>query len=1030
MPRDEALRLLGVTQAKAKMWEFGVPETEHIAIVGEPAQLFDFAISSLGEESAAVNGDAVAPPSAPDSRFAELFFDAYRRSRLGEDQADYTSLLAACAFRLFDMPGTAALLAGRLLRAEGRMPDALQLLCAELLLPEFAGKANYEGAYARHVRAMADALKVFEADGTGRAAVTKVCSELRADAYRSAGPRDLLLSDLASALCLRRVEDSVWTQLPEFSGIPAETWQRSLGRPHSIRTLWPSQKALGEAGVYRGESAVVQMPTSAGKTRSVELVIRSAFFAGRADMAAVVAPFRALCHEIRRDLERALDVDGIEVKELPDVLQMDAETAAALGGARQVLVMTPEKLLVTLRHAPELAERLGLVVYDEGHLFDDPHRGVGYELLLSSIKRSLPESAQTLLISAALPNVQAIAEWLLGDGSKTVQGAPVTPARSVGFVSWLQRRARVEFPEIQDIQPFEYFVPRVLASSKLNGDVSFPRPDQPNEIALALATRLAQEGAVAVFCGRKDTAAKIISLAIDLEASGLSLDEVARLGDEEELERIASLLEANLGRDDSAARAARRGILCHHASIPQGLRVAIEYALREGKARVVVCTSTLAQGVNLPIRYLLMTSFYQAGELMRTRDFVNLMGRAGRADQFTEGSIIFTDRRVIDRRNDRRDRWMWNQSLELIDQELCEDCSSALLTLVKPILSDNGRNMLSVDPLELVRAYLEDDVAYMALPMQLPSQRNTRGFSRGGVAKQLNSRLDAMRAVQSFLLAQSELLESEGEHLSGLVESTLAWGLASEHEQRNLRELFGLLWQDVATKVPSIQSRLAFGKTSLTATECARIEAWLSQSLQQLEACEDADGLCDILWPVLLQTLRHRTVANSDRPELVLESLKAWLRGEPFHVLASLLAPARMQSGAKAYRYKTPDVVDMCQTAFGYQASLVLGAVIELLAQMDHEVEADRIAALQRRLKHGVPNEMSYALCEMGFSDRVIAQQLANVLDGVEPTRESLRAAISKGIPELNAVAESWPLAFRTRLTRLAKRPATEPGEG
>lgn len=1020
MPRDEALRLLGVTQAQAKMWEFGIPEEDHISIRGEPATLFDYAIWALGDATASVNGDPVPELGYEDGRFSTQFLDAYRRSRLDSDLDEYTSLLAACAFRLFDMPGPAALLGSDLLGRDGYHLDALEELCARLVSPDFAlDPAGFEGAYSAEAGRVSRALRSFEMRGRGAQDVLDACDELREQAYRHAAPRHLLLSDVACALSRRRVQDSVWTQLPAASGLPVEAWESSLRRRGSLKVLWPSQIALGEAGVYRGASAVVQMPTSAGKTRSIELVIRSAFMSGRADTAAVIAPFRALCHEIRRDLERALAPDDIEVKELPDVLQMEIASIEALEAERQVLVLTPEKLLVILRHAPELAERLGLVIYDEGHLFDDAHRGVSYELLLSSIKTALPSESQTLLVSAALPNVREIAGWLLGDAEAVVQSASLAPVRSVGYVSWLRRRAEVQFPEIAKVQPFAYFVPRVLSAVSLEAQAPFPAKDKPNEISLALALQLAKEGAVAVFCGRKDTAALIIRRSVELASAGLSLGGIAEHADSEEMARIADLLEANLGTSDEMATAARSGLLCHHASVPQGLRVAVEYAIRNGLARVVVCTSTLAQGVNLPIRYLVLTSFYQAGELMRTRDFVNLMGRAGRADKFTEGSVIFADPRVFDGQKRSDESWMWQQSADLIDQDYCEDCSSSLLAVVKPLVSDNGRHTLSVDPLELVEAYLEDDVAYLELPLQLPTKRTPGGFSRGGVMKQLESRLDAMRAVQSFLLANSQPLSTDPTQLDSLVESTLAWSLASDDERATLKTLFTLLWEDAVRKVPSPESRQAFGKTMLSATECARIESWLLDSLDTLDASEDPESLARQLWPLLAETTRHRAVAKSTRPDLVLECMLAWLAGKPFSALTSILGDARMQTGKRSYRYKTPDVVEMCQGAFGYQANLALGASVELLTQHEQEDIAERVAALQRQLKHGVPNETTYLLFEMGFSDRVICQDLASELEGVEATREAILEAIRDSYLHLSRTAADWPAAFRVRLEQM-----------
>jgi replicative superfamily II helicase len=152
------------------------------------------------------------------------------------------------------------------------------------------------------------------------------------------------------------------------------------------------------------------MPTSAGKTKATEVIIRSAFLADRTPLAVLVAPFRALCHEIKDSLVTAFENESVEISELSDVPQEDFTfDFSVLEQKKQVLVVTPEKLHYVLRHEPELAHQIGLVIYDEAHLFDDASRGVNYELLLSSIKTQLPENSQTVLVSAVIKNADQLA---------------------------------------------------------------------------------------------------------------------------------------------------------------------------------------------------------------------------------------------------------------------------------------------------------------------------------------------------------------------------------------------------------------------------------------------------------------------------------------------------------------------------------------------------------------------------------------------------------------------------------------------
>ena len=165
------------------------------------------------------------------------------------------------------------------------------------------------------------------------------------------------------------------------------------------------------------------MPTSAGKSRATELIIRSAFLCARTKLALVIAPFRALCQEIASDLQRAFRDDGYNVNQLSDALQPDIEIDifdVSKQSPPQVVVLTPEKLLYTLRQYPDIVQKAGLVIYDEAHQFDTGARGVTYELLLTSIKRLLPDSAQSVLISAVIQNAAAVAAWFLEDESKVI----------------------------------------------------------------------------------------------------------------------------------------------------------------------------------------------------------------------------------------------------------------------------------------------------------------------------------------------------------------------------------------------------------------------------------------------------------------------------------------------------------------------------------------------------------------------------------------------------------------------------------
>lgn len=132
-----------------------------------------------------------------------------------------------------------------------------------------------------------------------------------------------------------------------------------------------------------------------------------------------------------------------------------------------------------------------------------------------------------------------------------------------------------------------------------------------------------------------------------------------------------------------------KGIIGHHSGVPNGVRISTEYALRKSLIACVVCTSTLAQGVNLPLKYLIISNIYQSKEVIKVRDFHNLLGRTARAGQQTEGTIILTENVY----NQSNNSYKLNQYKHLLNVDNSEDCSSNLLKIVRNIELSNNKQL-------------------------------------------------------------------------------------------------------------------------------------------------------------------------------------------------------------------------------------------------------------------------------------------------------------------------------------------------
>lgn len=330
-------------------------------------------------------------------RFASVFFDAFLNARLDETITPELSLLCASAYYLAGNIGSAAVVVRQMEPPELDLAGGLAPLVHAILAGAFE-PIEGQHAYVSHTAAVLATLGGYMRFDNDARAVHEACAALRFAAYANGSPRELLYADLSSAVAANKIRYAARTILPAASDLDPQAWRPALAKPRFPVELWPAQQRIASAGLLRGRSAVIQMPTSAGKTRATELIIRSAFLANRASLAVIVAPYRSLCHDIRGDLSVAFAGEPISLDEASDSYQPDFELASLIAN-NTVLIVTPEKLLYMLRRAPELADRIGLVIYDEGHQFDGMARGPTYELLLTSLKMSLAQNSSCAHLS-------------------------------------------------------------------------------------------------------------------------------------------------------------------------------------------------------------------------------------------------------------------------------------------------------------------------------------------------------------------------------------------------------------------------------------------------------------------------------------------------------------------------------------------------------------------------------------------------------------------------------------------------------
>lgn len=1021
-PREKSHRVLSITRSKAKMFEFNIPEKQHITLPDDPAKLFDLTIGILGDFASPLY--EILNENVDDHKqslkFASYFFDSYLNTRLAPDYNDYLLILGAASYFLCDLPGSSSVLVKQLIRNNSNPScGGLDNFIIWILKGNFSRRFRFpNNIYSNEVGRLAELLSNFQINGSQRH-LNRHLKELRKIAIQNGSDREILLADISIALIKKRTSMSTWVCLPQYTDMGLDLWEPQIQKM-DIKELWPAQKLLGENGVYRGRSAVVQMPTSAGKTKATELILRSAFLSNRASLAVIVAPYRALCAEIHSDLQKVFTDENIHVERISDSIQTDFSIEEIIK-QKSIFVVTPEKLDYMLRQDPSLSDLINLLIYDEGHLFDDGSRGVKYELLLASLKTKISAESQVILISAVISNADSIKDWLLNEEGTVVTGTDLTPTyRTIAFTSWADKQLHFVSPDKPDTQVF--FVPYVLKQiefpliGKEWKPKKFPLKNDGGDIALFLGLKLINQGSVAIFTGQKSSATKIVRRFLEINNRGYEYSPKL-VSNENELSRLNTLYQINFGKNFSGTMASKFGVFAHHGDVPQGLRLSIEFALQNELIKFVICTSTLAQGVNLPLRYLIISGTRQSRELIKTRDFHNLLGRAGRAGMYTEGSIIFSNPEVWDNRSKRKySRNSWDDVQNLLDFKNSEACVSLINNLFTPISNYLGNIQLDFNIMEFLDTYLNRNDELESYINEFIEVNESNYFLRVDILIQIRQRLNTFIAIESFLLANITSDVNIDTQTENLAKSTLSYSQLDEEHRPVLIEIFNQIASKILELETSPEKRVIYSRTFQGVNNNIELSKWVKENEEDILEISNNENFIDTFWPVFSQFITNSSLEAI--PEAIARrALLDWMNGKPYVVIFEYLKDIKL---GRSY-ITMEKTVNLCDGCFSFDGAILVGAVTQLL-ELEEIEDAEniitRLQYFQKSMKYGLPNEQSIIFYELGFSDRQIAQQMGALF---APNGETSKGRLIRRIKHDSEIVDDflgdYPSYFSQKLS-------------
>ncbi|MBO7804385.1 DEAD/DEAH box helicase [Burkholderia pseudomallei] len=506
------------------------------------------------------------------------------------------------------------------------------------------------------------------------------------------GPRHLA-SLLSSAS--RDLAASALVNTPPPSGIDGDQWSGLLKKVAERRPyLWRNHRqAIASGYLEPGVSAAVSFPTGAGKSTLAELKIATALLTG--GKAVFLAPTLALVDQTASALKMTFP-DSEVLRERTDELVLDVEgdTLPAIS------VMTPERCLAMLSFNREIFAGVRLLVFDECHLLhprgtEASRRAIDAMLSVLNFVAVAPK-ADLLFLSAMMMNTQEMAGWmgqltgreclsltLTWKPTRQVRGCVVYGDEEIKALNLRLRQTRAkvsnkdapaELKRGLKISPFGFFCLHQTWQSTARKDYALlPLLEEQvtlstgstknrdwyltpngNQVAAAIAQATARQGLKTLVFTQTIPLANSASNTLSKE---LGQPECLLTDDERDLyltaaDELGGVQHLYLQVDHELRLVSSSA--CHHGLLlPSERNLHESLFRRDDGINVLVATSTLAQGMNLPSEVVIIggdSRFDPKADRMEKLDaheLLNAAGRAGRAGNGSYGFVLIVPSKVV-----------------------------------------------------------------------------------------------------------------------------------------------------------------------------------------------------------------------------------------------------------------------------------------------------------------------------------------------------------------------------------------------
>ncbi len=389
---------------------------------------------------------------------------------------------------------------------------------------------------------------------------------------------------------------------------PAEVISTLKGT--GISTFYPPQEAAIQKGVLEGENLLLAVPTAAGKTLIAELCMVKAILE-RNGRCLYVAPLKALASEKYEEFKEKYAPLGIKI----GIATGDFDSPTRFLNRYQILIATAEKVDSLIRsRARWLINSLEVVVLDEIHFIHDGSRGPTLEILTARIKQLNP-AIQILALSATVSNATEMAKWL--------KAKPV-----------------VSYWRPVPLKEGVYYNEKIIFHKD---GIRLIKEEPPDDLSKLVIDTLRSKGQALIFVNSRRSA----------QAASRQISRcVAPLLSSDEKTQLMQLAKDIIGQKGEATKICRKladvavcGVAFHHAGLKPHQRKLIEDAFKKNLIKIICSTPTLAAGVNLPARRVIIRDCkrYEAGlgsAYIPVFEYKQCAGRAGRPKYDDHGESI------------------------------------------------------------------------------------------------------------------------------------------------------------------------------------------------------------------------------------------------------------------------------------------------------------------------------------------------------------------------------------------------------